>query len=206
MAKQPRSAPTINRLIDAVVERLLTGDESLIRIPEVCDATGINYGSVYHHFKNREAVIDEAYFRMFSKYVEEEISMISAITNRSTSFEEFVGGLKTAIAVSSNNSSRLESRHLRVRIVAVAQTRPELFMRICAEQSRRTAEIEAYVKENQVRGLVRTDISARQIAAAMQALIFGRTLDDTSNNPSTDEEWAQMTEMMLFSFLAQPPK
>jgi len=32
-------------VLDAVGERLMKADESLIRIPEICEATGVNYGS-----------------------------------------------------------------------------------------------------------------------------------------------------------------
>ena len=32
-------------VFDAVAERLMAGDELLIRIPEICEATGVNYGS-----------------------------------------------------------------------------------------------------------------------------------------------------------------
>lgn len=58
-------------VLDAVGERLMNADESLIRIPEICEATGVNYGSVYHHFGSREGVIDAAYHQMFTKLAEE---------------------------------------------------------------------------------------------------------------------------------------
>ena len=41
-------------VLDEVALRLSTTDESLIRIPDICEATGVNYGSVYHHFGSRE--------------------------------------------------------------------------------------------------------------------------------------------------------
>ena len=61
MTKQSRSVPVMQAVLDAVAERLMAGDELLIRIPEICEATGVNYGSVYHHFGSREGVIDAAY-------------------------------------------------------------------------------------------------------------------------------------------------
>ena len=65
--KQSRSVPVMRTVLEAVAERLRDGDESLLRIPEVCKATGVNYGSVYHHFGSREGVIDAAYEMMFSR-------------------------------------------------------------------------------------------------------------------------------------------
>ena len=50
MTKQSRSVPVMQAVLDAVAERLMAGDELLIRIPEICEATGVNYGSVTNHF------------------------------------------------------------------------------------------------------------------------------------------------------------
>ena len=33
----------------------------MIRIPEIRETAGVNYGSVYHHFGSREGLIDAAY-------------------------------------------------------------------------------------------------------------------------------------------------
>jgi AcrR family transcriptional regulator len=65
-------------VLDAVAERLMAGDELLIRIPEICEATGVNYGSVYHHFGSREGVIDAAYDVIFTRLVEEDIRTFAA--------------------------------------------------------------------------------------------------------------------------------
>jgi len=59
-------------VLEAVEARLMTTDESLIRIPDICDETGINYGSVYHHFGSREGVIDAAYIKMFNEFMDED--------------------------------------------------------------------------------------------------------------------------------------
>src|SRR5450755_2157590 len=78
VTKQSRSAPVMRTVLEAVIERLNDGDESLIRIPEICEATGVNYGSVYHHFGSRDGVIDAAYHQMFTKLAEEDIATLHA--------------------------------------------------------------------------------------------------------------------------------
>ena len=47
-------------LLEAVAEPLCDGDESRLRIPDICAASGVNYGSIYHHFGSREGVIGAA--------------------------------------------------------------------------------------------------------------------------------------------------
>jgi len=66
-------------------------DESLIRIPDVCKATGVNYGSVYHHFGSREGVIDAAYNVLFSKLAEEDIHLLREVSDSATTLDEYMG-------------------------------------------------------------------------------------------------------------------
>ena len=79
-------------VLDAVAERLMAGDELLIRIPEICEATGVNYGSVYHHFGSREGVIDAAYNMIFSRLVEEDIRTFHQVNETVQSLEEYIAG------------------------------------------------------------------------------------------------------------------
>jgi len=51
----------INAVIVEVGKRLMEDDEAEIRIPEICQANGVNFGSVYHHLGSRDAVGDAAY-------------------------------------------------------------------------------------------------------------------------------------------------
>ena len=77
-------------VLDAVGERLMSADESLIRIPEICDATGVNYGSVYHHFGSREGVIDAAYHQMFTKLAEEDIALLHMVSVSAQSHDDYM--------------------------------------------------------------------------------------------------------------------
>ncbi|MDE3008799.1 MAG: TetR/AcrR family transcriptional regulator, partial [Acidobacteriota bacterium] len=90
MTKQARSQAVMSLVLDAVAERLMTMDESLIRIPEICEVTGVNYGSVYHHFGSREGVIDAAYHLMFTRLVAEDFENVSNVMENATTFEEYV--------------------------------------------------------------------------------------------------------------------
>src|ERR1700722_2778021 len=89
MTKQSRSVPVMQAVLDAVAERLMAGDELLIRIPEICEATGVNYGSVYHHFGSREGVIDAAYNEIFSRLFAEDIATFRDSMNDAGSFDEY---------------------------------------------------------------------------------------------------------------------
>ena len=176
-------------VVDEVVSRLWNGDESLIRIPDICDATGVNYGSVYHHFGSREGVIDAAYNQLFSELVQRDIDELSNVSEQSADIDEFLIRIQPLIGLLSAGEDRQRSRAMRARIVAAALTRPELAALIGATESRLTAELRDVMSMGQNRGFVRKDVSAWSLAVLIQAVVFGRVLDDITASPVEQEEW-----------------
>jgi AcrR family transcriptional regulator len=189
MAKQSRSAPVMQAVLDAVAERLMAGDELLIRIPEICEATGVNYGSVYHHFGSREGVIDAAYNMIFSKLVEEDMTIIRQATDNVVSLEEYVSVILPIVATMNSGPDRRARRALRIRIVSAATTRPELHALIGETQSRLTDEWRRMIEMAQQRQWLRDDVSAGFLAVMLQIIVFGRALDDISETPLDEAVW-----------------
>jgi len=188
-------------VLQAVSTRLAEGDESLIRIPEICEATGVNYGSVYHHFGSREGVIDAAYELMFSTMVEEDMSALRTINETVGSLEEYIIAMQPLISRLSADEARRGRRARRVRIIAAALTRPELREMIGEAQAHVTEELTGIARHGQDMGWLRTDISARSIAVLVQAVVFGRTLDDVSSDPIPQEEWDALVTTLFAGLL-----
>lgn len=204
MAKQSRSVPVMRAVLDAVAERLMDGAESLIRIPEICEATGVNYGSVYHHFGSREGVIDAAYNMIFSRLVEDDIVRLREIGEASDTLEEYVSAMRPLVELMSAGPDRMARRAMRVRIVAAAQTRKELRVLIGETQARLTDEMVRIAEHGQNRGWLRRDVTARSIAVLVQVVIFGRTLDDVSSEPINQTDWEQAIYALFLDMLNRP--
>ncbi|MGC8510080.1 MAG: TetR/AcrR family transcriptional regulator [Acidimicrobiales bacterium] len=200
MAKQSRSLPVMRAVVDVVVERLFEGDESLIRIPDVCEATGVNYGSVYHHFGSREGVIDAAYDQIFSTLAREDIDRLREVSLASTSREEYVSAMAPLIEVMTADDGRRARRAMRARVIAAAATRPALRELIGATQARLTTELARVIEYGQGRGWLRRDLSAHAIAVVLQCVVFGRGLDDVSSEPIAAPDWSR-TLYTLFADL-----
>ena len=190
-------------VLDEVCEQLMTTDESLIRIPDVCKATGVNYGSVYHHFGSREGVIDAAYNMLYSKLAEGDIQVLRDINDTATTLPDYIAALAPLVERFSSGPDRQLRRSIRVRIVAASITRPELKMLIGLTQTRLTDELIRLVQFGQDRGWLRNDLSARSIAVALQVLIFGRILDDISLNPIDSKDWEFSMGAFFMSLFAQ---
>jgi len=203
MAKQNRSAPVMQAVLNAVGDRLMKGDESLIRIPEICEATGVNYGSVYHHFGSREGVIDAAYHQMFTTLAEEDLETLHSVSVSSQSFEEYLVALQGLIGTFASSDVRRARRALRARIVAASMMRPELRVLIGATQSRLTNELQSIVEYGQEREWLNRDLSAHAVAVLIQVLLVGRTLDDVSTTPIDNSVWEASMVIMLGVILAR---
>ncbi|MBW4077647.1 MAG: TetR/AcrR family transcriptional regulator [Acidobacteria bacterium] len=198
MTKQSRSVPVIQAVLDETCRRLIDEDESLIRVPDICAATGVNYGSVYHHFGSREGLIDAAYHKLFLDYAEHDIEILRNITEGSETMEEFVAGMSGLAGTFSHGAQRARRRALRIRIVAASLTRPELYEKISATQDEVTAGLMRLIEHGQSRGWLRSDITSHALAIMIQANQVGRILDDISGTPIEPSEW----EPLMFALFA----
>ena len=204
MAKQRRSAPVMQAVLEAVSKRLMISDEILIRIPEICESTGVNYGSVYHHFGSREGVIDAAYSLIFSKIVDEDIAALRQVNDSAMTLEDYVDAIRAVLERVANGEERVARRAITSRIVAAALTRPELRLLIGVNQARLTNELLRICEYGQERGWMRDDVSAQSVAMLMQAVLLGRTLDDISLFPIGDAEWEQTLVSLFMQMLNVP--
>ncbi len=201
MAKQSRSIPVMRAVVDEVAHRLWVVDESVIRIPDICEATGVNYGSVYHHFGSRENVIDAAYDQMFSELVQRDIDDLALASRESLDMEEYLERVRPLIAMLSAGPDRQRGRAMRTRIVAAALTRPGLARLIGATESRLTAELSLVITVGQDRGFLRKDVSAGSLAVLLQAIVFGRILDDVTDSPIEQGDWDYTIATLFMSLV-----
>ncbi len=169
-------------VLDAVADRLMEGDEILIRIPEICDATGVNYGSVYHHFGSREGVIDAAYDMIFTRLVEEDIRTFRDVNESVETLEEYVKVMSPIVSRLSSGPERKVRRAMRFRIVAAASTRPRLKELIGKSQARLTNDLRQLTEYAQSRNWLRDDVSA---------------------DPVEEAEWEHMIGVLFFDLLSK---
>jgi AcrR family transcriptional regulator len=189
------------KAVEAVAERLLTEDETLIRIPEICEATGVNYGSVYHHFGSREGLIDAAYLHLFEQTAREDVDKMLAIAQVASTKDEFLRNLRGVLRASVADPGRTERRKMRVRILAAALTRPELQEMIAEIQDGVSRDLAEMVTIGQNNGWFRNDLDARAIGVMFQVVVIGRVLDDVSSTPLTEEQWGPVVARALGGFV-----
>lgn len=197
MAKQGRSAAVIDRVLEEVSLFLRDNDETLLRIPEICAATNVNYGSIYHHFGSREGVIDAAYEMLFRQLAEEDLARLEAITEGVSTREEYLANIATTMGEFTLGEQRQANRRLRVRILAISITRPALRHAIATIQQDFIDRFSTVMSVAQDRGWMSTAIPARSMATGLQAVVFGRILDDIVPRRIDDDEWSNAVNVLF---------
>ena len=203
--KQARSVPVMRAVIDAVMERLWSGDEAEIRIPDICRATGVNYGSVYHHFGSREGVIDAAYHQLFRDLVRDDLDAIASIGERARDVGGYLELIRPLVSAMSAGEDRRRRRAMRARIVAASLVRPELGELIAVSQAEVHAVLTSLVAEGQVRGFLRRDVDSRALATVLQSVLFGRVIDDVSSEPVSQVIWEDTVTTLLGALVEPTP-
>ncbi len=188
-------------VLEAVALHLMTADENLIRIPEICEESGVNYGSVYHHFGSREGVIDAAYIKMFNEFMDEDIAFIREAVDSIQSGADVMAAFARFGETAIMGQERAERRMIRARIVAAAATRPQLKVSIGLSQNRITNELSDLFAILQERRVIKDHLPARTIATVVQVVLIGRVLDDISINPLTNDEFRDGATFLFLSLV-----
>lgn len=204
MAKQQRSQITIAKVLEEVAERLFHDDESFLRIPEICEASGVNYGSVYHHFGNRQGLIDAAYVKLYERFIAKDIEQVRALGGHSNTFDEFVIAAHNLVNQVATDPERVLSRDSRLRIVAASRSRPELARRIGELQLEVTNELSNIIQGFKNQGWIRADVEAKEVSVAVQTIVFGRLMDGMSPEAFDDLQWGRMFQSLLFQYIKFP--
>jgi AcrR family transcriptional regulator len=204
MAKQQRSQITIDKVLEEVAERLFHDDESFLRIPEICEASGVNYGSVYHHFGNRQGLIDAAYVKLYERFIAKDIEQVRALGGHSNTFDEFVIAAHNLVNQVATDPERVLSRDSRLRIVAASRSRPELARRIGELQLEVTNELSNIIQGFKNQGWIRADVEAKEVSVAVQTIVFGRLMDGMSPEAFDDLQWGRMFQSLLFQYIKFP--
>jgi AcrR family transcriptional regulator len=71
--------PTRARLLETTIKLLEQQSPDEVQVDSILRASGVSKGSLYHHFEDGRALIDEALLRKFSSGVDEHAGIIAEI-------------------------------------------------------------------------------------------------------------------------------
>ena len=139
-AKQPRGEVVRVKLLDAAEALLLEQDAHQLRLDDVLADAGVARNTLYKHFKDLEALAEEALLRGFARNVELDAQAISGALGRCQNKDDFRQAMN-AITRASQSADRAPRRMLRIKLLAMASSRPALGERVAAVQADMTERL-----------------------------------------------------------------
>jgi AcrR family transcriptional regulator len=187
-AKQPRATGTVSALIEAAIEELETRGESGLRLDTVLSQSGASLGSLYHHFTNRDGLIDAARLTQFARITEADLNIVCGTLSEAQSLEDLVDRFCFA-TLCSVSEERAQIRFERIAMLASAGTRPSLRHALSVEQGQATARLTDCLAGLQQRGIIPEHLDLHAIAVFMQSFILGQVVADLDTVETPAHKW-----------------
>lgn len=194
--KQERAQATVTLLVNATIEALEAHGESGLRLDDILEATGVSRSSLYHHFGDRDGLVDAARVVMFTRTVESDLVDLQQIMEHATDPSVFRAAIED-IHTAAHSPDRQPARLRRAYTIGATKARPSLAAALAEEQHRLTNGYTELVEAAQSRGWLRNDVDARAVAVLLQATALGRVVSDIDTTPVDPDAWHHLVGMVL---------
>jgi AcrR family transcriptional regulator len=196
--------PLRQPILDAAVKELQEFSEAGFRVTRVAEEAGCVVSVLYHHFDNREGLIDAALIEIMRRETDDVESiyreidtMLSGVTTIEQAFETYV-----RIAHGSGGTVR---RALDAQILTAVQTRPSV-RHAWGELSAKVQEANEHLLSVLAqRGFIDKSLDIPALALLMRGLDFSRSLEESVEQPTISfEQWVAV--MRLFASRVLTPR
>ena len=194
--------PLRQPILDAAVKELQEFSEAGFRVTRVAEIAGCVVSVLYHHFENREGLIDAALIEIMRREAEEveimyrEIdTILSGMTTIEQAFEAYV-----RIAHGPGGTVR---RALDSQILTAVKTRPPV-RESWVELSTKVQAVNEHLLTVLVqRGFMDDMLDIPTMALLMRGLDFSRTLEEAVEQPTIAfEQWVAVMRLFALRVLA----
>jgi len=196
--------PLRQPILDAAVKELQEFSEAGFRVTRVSEEAGCVVSVLYHHFENREGLIDAALIEIMRRETDDMESIyreidtiLSGVTTIEQAFETYV-----RIAHGSGGTVR---RALDAQILTAVQTRPSVRYAWGELSAKMQESNEHLLNELAQRGFIDKSLDIPALALLMRGLDFSRTLEESVEQPTIPfEQWVAV--MRLFASRVMAPR
>jgi len=163
-------------MINAAIEMMEVAGEASVRVAKVAEKVGVTEPLVYHHFKNRAALV--------------------MVTNQ----EEYERAVRASLTWS-YQPERVAARGVRLSVIGAAQTDPELATAVNEINRRFLTSLAQATEYAQSQGWVRKDLDPMATAYWLHGQINGRVIAEMDNGCLDLAKWDEVSFDAIFSLI-----
>jgi AcrR family transcriptional regulator len=194
------STKTRERIIEVAAALIDEHGESSVRIRELADSVGITQPSLYHHFKNREAVLEAAHLHRFVTKQTLYVTQFHADTHACSSQDDFVTVLSNFFDFAQSDDSQT-IREARITVMAGALRRPSLMTSVTESLDALATTMSEALLFARSRGWVRADLDAVAftywLMGELTVLIFAESTGRKDLRPAISTDVRQAVRLNL---------
>ena len=196
--------PTSEVLLRTAVTLLDEHAPDEVTVEMVLSASGVSKGSLYHHYRDFNELLDQAQVARFTRLVDASIARLTRVLTESRTREECYAGL-VAVTAATQGPATVASRSLRVWTLGQASLRPSMREALGLEQQRLTDALSDLVRAAQSKGWFRADLDPAVVAVFIQAYTLGKAVDDVTPSRVDPAAWQRLVNTVIASvFMGDP--
>ena len=192
MNAEPARHPTAQKLLDAAIEQMDKTGEASIHIHDVLEASGVAYGSLYHHFGSREGLVSQAIVERYVRSVFTRLPVFAEKASKVTNQAELEELLRSEL-VRIDSAALRTQRLRRINAVGAAVHRPQVLAVIAEKQAFYFDVAASVIEDLKDRGLIDPSVPVRPFCAWYLSLILSRTFVDIDPGSDPTKEWSEFT-------------
>jgi AcrR family transcriptional regulator len=196
--EQDRALKKIDLVMEATIEKLKIGGESGVNIKDIAAETGVSYGAIYHHFKDRDGLIRAAQFERLRNQPGMDLAALAKALDNPSGVVDFIGQIQE-IADAIADPERAKVRLVRSSVITSSMSHPELREAFTALETSVVDELHGLVAKAQELGIADPNMDPRAAAVYLEALSYGIVLMEFMENPPSRDS---VSAMLLRGFAA----
>jgi len=188
------------KLLEATMTAIAENGEGAVRVQKIAESVGVREPSVYHFFKNREALVEAAHIEMYRR---SHVAMVepfqagAALADNVEDFQRIVKKILSLIYA----AEREHIRSTRMSVLGAAQTSPtiaEAIKQVNFDVHSRIADVLATAQE---KNWIRKEVDPLAAAYWINGQILGRVMAEMDKDRVDLDKWNQVSETAVLYFL-----
>ena len=180
------------KLLNATIDAIASGGEGSVRVSSVASEVGVREPSVYHFFKNREALVEAAQIERYRRSYAEIMVPFEAAALMADSWDDFERSVRKIFAAS-YTPARAEIRSIRMNVMGAAQTSPAIAAAVNEINLENTESLARVMTFGQEKGWVTKDLDAMALAYWGIGQINGRVMAEMNPTKVDLDAWNKVS-------------